>query len=47
MLENNGSGYSRLNVTPEEIRLNLENLKRIQDFELKEIAERYERLQFS
>ncbi len=47
ILENNRSGYYRLNLTPEEIRLNLENLKRIQDFELKEIAERYERLQFS
>lgn len=47
LLENNRSGYYRLNLTPDEIELNLENLKRIQDYELKSIAERYENLQVS
>ncbi|HDS01658.1 MAG TPA: hypothetical protein ENO07_06525 [candidate division Zixibacteria bacterium] len=47
LLENNRGGYYRLNLNPDEIRLNLENLKRIQDYELKSIAERYENLQVS
>lgn len=47
VLENNRSGYYRLNLNPEEIVVNLDNLKEIQDFELKTIAEKYENLQFS
>ena len=47
VLENNRSGYYRLNLNPEDIVVNLDNLKEIQDFELKTIAEQYENLQFN
>jgi len=42
VLENNRGGYYRLNLNPEEIRFNLENLKGIQDYELSSIVEKFE-----
>jgi helicase len=39
VLENNREGYYRLNIMPEDIVLNSENLRSIQDYELKCLAE--------
>ncbi len=44
ILENNRSGYYRLNLTPEDIALNIENIKGIQDFEIKSLMEKVETL---
>ena len=42
VLENNRGGYYRLNLNPEEIGFNLDNLKHIQDYELSSIVEKFE-----
>jgi ATP-dependent DNA helicase len=42
LLENNRGGYYRLNILPENIALNLENLKSIQDYEIRSLAEEIE-----
>jgi len=42
VLENNRGGYYRLNILRENIALNLENLKSIQDYEIRSLAEEFE-----